>query len=71
MSLVAFHRFLIATGIVFSFGFAGWEFRAFLINGAAGELLIAMLFVVIGAGLSFYLWRLKRFLGYQDQVKRQ
>lgn len=65
MSLIAFHRFLIAAGIVFCFGFAGWEVRAFLTDGAVGSILLALVFIVLGVALSIYLWRLKRILGYE------
>jgi hypothetical protein len=63
--LIAFHRFLIAAGIVFCFGFAGWEVRAFLTDGAVGSILLALVFIVLGVALSIYLWRLKRILGYE------
>jgi hypothetical protein len=65
LSLIAFHRFLIAAGIVFCFGFAGWEVHAFLNEGAVGSILLALVFIVLGVGLSIYLWRLKRILGYE------
>lgn len=65
MSLIAFHRFLIAAGIVFCFGFAGWEVRAYLTDGAVGSIVLALAFIVLGVVLSIYLWRLKRILGYE------
>ena len=64
MSLVAFHRFLIAAGIVFCFGFAAWEVRAWLADDAGPAILIlAMTFALLGAGLVVYLRRLNRILG--------
>lgn len=63
MSLIAFHRFLITAGIIFCFGFAIWELRAWVSNDEAGALVIAMGFVLLGAGLVFYLRRLNRILG--------
>lgn len=63
MSLIPFHRGLIAAAIVFCLGYAGWEVMAFLRTGRAGSLAIALLFLVLGAGLIYYLRRLNRFLG--------
>jgi hypothetical protein len=63
MSLIAFHRFLIAAGILFCFGFAAWEVRAWLGSGDATQLVIAMGFALLGAGLVVYLRRLTRILG--------
>ena len=65
MSLVAFHRFLIATGIVFCFGFGAWEARAYVENGGTLALLLAVTFAVLGIALTLYLRRLNRFLGYE------
>ena len=69
MSLIAFHRFLIAAGIVFCFGFAGWEVNAFLTDGAAASILLALVFTMLGVVLSIYLWRLKRILGYDRDAR--
>lgn len=63
MSLIAFHRFLIAAGIVFCFGYATWEVRAWVSSDSAGALVIAMGFALLGAGLVVYLRRLNRILG--------
>jgi hypothetical protein len=65
VSLVAFHRFLIATAIVFCLGFAGWEFRIFADSRETGVLVVGITFVVLGVGLALYLRRLGRFLGYE------
>ncbi len=67
MSLIAFHRFLIGSAIVFCGGFAGWEFRAYSSSGETGTLVLGVVFVFLTLGLVFYLWRLRRFLGYDDQ----
>ena len=67
MSLIAFHRFLIGSAIVFCGGFAGWEFRAYSASGETGTLVMGVVFVFLTLGLVFYLWRLRRFLGYDDQ----
>jgi hypothetical protein len=64
MSLIGFHRFLIATGILFCFGFAGWELLLWWVTRDGGSLLLGLVFVVLGLLLSYYLSRLGRFLGY-------
>jgi len=63
VSLVAFHRLLIAAGILFCFGFGIWEVRAWMTTGKVGALIIGMGFVLLGAALVAYLRRLPRFLG--------
>ena len=63
MSLISFHRFLIATAIAFCFGFAVWELMTWWVGGAAGALVLGITFVVLGGLLSYYLVRLRRFLG--------
>lgn len=64
MSLVSFHRGLIAAAIVFCFGYAGWEAMA-TGRGTGGSMLVGALFLVLGLGLTYYLIRLNRFLGYE------
>ena len=64
MSLVHFHRFLIATAIVFCLGYGAWE-----LNGAAvgtGGFIQGTVFIVLGLGLGVYLRQLGRFLGYDE-----
>ena len=63
MSLIAFHRFLIATAIVFCFGYAVWELMTWWVGRSTGALILGVTFVVLGVGLTFYLARLRRFLG--------
>lgn len=65
MSLLAFHRFLIAAAIAFCLGFAVWEFWAWAGTRDTGTLVLGILFVGLGAGLALYLRRLRRFLGYE------
>jgi hypothetical protein len=62
MSLIHFHRFLIASAIVFCVGFGGWVFMAYLRDGGTGSLLLALAFVLAGGVLSYYLARLRHFL---------
>ena len=63
MSLISFHRFLIATAIVFCFGFAIWELMTWWVGGELGALTLGGTFVALGGVLTFYLVRLRRFLG--------
>jgi len=65
MSIVSFHRALIAAAIVFCFGYGIWELVAHARPGPAGSLGIGVVFVVLGCALIFYLARLNRFLGYE------
>lgn len=66
MSLVSFHRFLIATAIVFCLGFGLWEFNSVGSGGGAEAVVLGSVFMLLGIGLGFYLRRLARFLGYED-----
>jgi len=70
MSLIAFHRFLIATGIVFCFGFAIWELMTWWVGRTPGALILGLTFVALGVLLAFYLARLRRFLGVDSPVGR-
>jgi hypothetical protein len=65
VSLIAFHRVLIAAGILFCFGFAAWELVFWWVTRATGALVMGIVFVLLGAGLCWYLSRLGRFLGYE------
>ena len=68
LSLIPFHRGLIAAAIVFCFGYAAWELGPPLRNGAGR----AGIFPNRGrpssslaSGLIYYLARLNRFLGFR------
>ncbi len=63
MSIIGFHRFLIATAIVFCAVFAAWEFRVFASAGGFGALAIGVIFAFAAAALAYYLANLTRFLG--------
>lgn len=67
MSLVSFHRFLIATGILFCMGFAAWEIRAYMTAEAgAGALALGATFALLGVALVVYLVRLRSFLKLEE-----
>jgi hypothetical protein len=67
MSLLSFHRFLISAGIVFCLGFAIWEFWIWTDSRQTGALLLALLFLLLGGVLAFYLRKLLHFLGYERE----
>ncbi len=61
--MIAFHRFLIGTAILFSALFAAWAFWAFREQGGSGLLLLGLFFVGTTGALAYYLKNLNRFLG--------
>jgi hypothetical protein len=63
MSLISFHRFLIATAILFCFGYAIWELMTWWVSGETGALMLGGTFIALGGVLTYYLARLRRFLG--------
>ncbi len=66
MSIISFHRILIATAILFCAGYGGYELVGFSREGGTGALVLGGVFLILAAGLSYYLWRLNRFLGYEE-----
>jgi hypothetical protein len=60
--MIPFHRFLIATAILFCVGFAAWAFVAYRANGTGADLGFAVAFALAGAALGYYLKNLNRFL---------
>ena len=64
MSLVHFHRFLIATAIVFCLGYGAWELNT--AADRAGSFVQGTIFIVLGLALTVYLRHLRRFLGYDE-----
>jgi hypothetical protein len=67
VSLVSFHKLLIATAIVFCAGYAGWEARAFFAGtGGIASLVLAIVFAFLAGGLVFYLVHLSRILGQES-----
>jgi uncharacterized membrane protein HdeD (DUF308 family) len=54
--MIPFHRILIATGIVFCAGFALWSIWQ-------KQLVLGIGFILLGAGLAYYLRHLRRFIG--------
>jgi len=66
MSLISFHRVLIVTAILFCAGYGAYELSEFTKGGGNGSLVMSSVFFVLAAGLSYYLWHLKRFLGLEE-----
>ena len=66
MSLISFHRFLIASAIVFCFGFAIWEMMTWWVGRTPGTLALGLTFVLLGAGLCVYLAKLRSILGVES-----
>lgn len=66
MSLIGFHRVLIATAIVFCLGFSGLTGASFLRDGGSGSLVLALGFAAAGLLLATYLRHLNRVLGRDD-----
>ena len=71
MSLIAFHRILIYAAIIFCLGFSGWEIAAFRRSGDPGDVLMAATFGILGLALVWYLWKLNRFLGYEQRESQE
>ena len=69
--MIAFHRFLIATAILFCLGVAVWAFLAFEANGAIPILIMGIVFVICAAALGYYLNHLGRFLKLDDDANHQ
>ena len=66
MSLISFHRVLIAFAILFCAGYGAYELAAFTRGGGNGSLVMSGVFFLLAACLAYYLWRLKRFLGVEE-----
>ncbi len=60
--MITFHRFLIATAIVFCLGVAVWLLAAFQSTGGMLSLALGISFGMAALALSYYLKNLARFL---------
>lgn len=63
MSLVPFHRVLIASAIVFCAGFSALELISYSCRGGTLELVLGLAFAAAAGLLIIYLWHLRRILG--------
>lgn len=66
MSLIGFHKVLIASGILFCLGFGGWRLAAFLRDGAGADLLVVTASALAAAGLGVYLAKLDEILDRRE-----
>ncbi len=60
--MIAFHRVLIATAIVFCIVFAVWSLLTWNVTGNVVLLILAITFLAAGGALGYYLAHLRRFL---------
>ena len=60
--MIHFHRFLIATAILFCVGFSAWTFAAYYAGGPGWQLALCGTFAAAAAALGYYLKNLDRFL---------
>lgn len=67
MSLISFHRLLIAIAIVFCGGYSIWEAARFLSGGSISSVLLAIGFGAAALGLGYYLRHLGRILRLGDE----
>lgn len=67
MSLIGFHKVLIATGILFCGGFGGWQLLRFARGGGTATLAVGLLATLAAVGLGVYLALLGRFLGHRER----
>jgi hypothetical protein len=61
--MVAFHRLLITTAIVFCAGFAVWGWREYQATHTSWALASTIAFAVFAVGFAAYLANLRKFLG--------
>ncbi len=60
--MIPFHRFLIATGILFCVGFAAGAVAGYRATGGTLQLGLGIVFTIAGVALGYYLKNLNRFL---------
>lgn len=65
MSLIGFHRGLIAAAVLFCLGYGLWELAG-AGRAGGGSPVVGGVFLLLGVGLAYYLARLNRFLGYEE-----
>jgi hypothetical protein len=68
-SLVPFHRFLIASAIVFCAGFSAWELVRYTRAARTLDLVLGLAFALAAGLLIVYLLHLRRFLNLPGDRK--
>jgi hypothetical protein len=69
-TLVPFHRFLIATAIVFCAGFSAWELLRYSRGGGLVDMVLGLSFALAAGLLLVYLLHLRRILNLPRERKR-
>lgn len=67
MSLIAFHKVLIASAVLFCALFGAWQLAAHFEGADLTSLLVGVVFLAAAAGLGVYLARLDRFLDREER----
>ena len=62
MTLLTAHKILIATAVVFFFGFGLWELRNYFAAENPWAMLRAGIYLLVAAGFGFYLRTLKKWI---------
>ena len=62
MTLLTAHKILIATAVVFFFGFGLWELRNYIAAGDPWAIFRAALYILVAVGFGIYLRTLKKWL---------
>ncbi|MEX0805239.1 MAG: hypothetical protein WD688_18240 [Candidatus Binatia bacterium] len=63
MRLITAHRILIATSVVFFFGFSFWQFSRYLESGDGWALLQGSGYFLVALGFGIYFMRIKKRYG--------
>ncbi|MGH7554618.1 MAG: hypothetical protein ACREMQ_16570 [Longimicrobiales bacterium] len=69
-TLVPFHRFLIASAIIFCAGFSAWQLVRFVNDRGWLELVLGLAFALAAGLLLLYLLHLRRFLNLPKNRKQ-
>ncbi len=62
MRLITAHKILIATAIVFFFGFGLWEFKNYSQSGETSVFIRAVIYLLVSFGFGIYLKTIKKWL---------
>jgi len=60
MRLITAHRILIATSVVFFFGFSFWQFSRYLESGDGWALLQGICYFLVALGFGIYFMSIKK-----------
>jgi membrane protein implicated in regulation of membrane protease activity len=71
LNLILFHRLLIAAGIIFCLTFAAYQLGQYVHAGGTSQLVLAIVFALLGIALAWYLKRLARVLNLPSDRQRR